>query len=144
MDAYVQSQVRELITATDQLSRIAYAENAEPMSEVFASIRTTLQRIDRVLGAPGGHASIEGDLDLVYQRIADVEARANATQKAEIARSLALAEALRDHVHPMPALLLTRPAQHAAKRFDRTHLMYGAAALATLVVIGLAVRRFAL
>jgi len=110
MDALVHERVRKLITATDQLSRLSYAE-AEPLAERFAALRTSLLQLDRALGASGPHHGIAGQVDLIYQRLADTSARATPRQRAEMAAALALASSLRDRVQaPSRPLLILQPA----------------------------------
>jgi hypothetical protein len=76
--ALVHQDVRELITVTDRLSRRAHAAHQEREAEVFASLRTSLLRLDRWLGAqiPPARASVLGALDLFYLRVCDAVARA--------------------------------------------------------------------
>lgn len=94
----VQKSVRELITETDQYSRHAHAEHRDAQSATFASIRTTLLRLDRWLGARTRRAGLIGELDLVYQRVRDASARATPEQRAEIEPLLGTAERLRAKV----------------------------------------------
>jgi hypothetical protein len=78
--ALVHQDVRTLITETDRLSRRAHAANQEREAEVFASLRTSLLRLDRWLGAqsPPTESAVAGALDLFYQRVCDTVARAPA------------------------------------------------------------------
>jgi hypothetical protein len=81
--ALVHHDVRTLITETDRLSRRAHAANQEREAEVFASLRTSLLRLDRWLGAetPPGRSTVAGALDLFYLRVCDTVARAPAELK---------------------------------------------------------------
>jgi hypothetical protein len=104
--------VRTLITEADHLSRRAYAAQREREAEVFASLRTSLQRLDRWLGAPFHHrdASVAGQVDLIYQRARDVVARAPADLRAELEPFRISAERLHDEVAPPRRLVAKLPA----------------------------------
>ncbi|HEY2514729.1 MAG TPA: hypothetical protein VGI39_27880 [Polyangiaceae bacterium] len=71
-----QELVRELITGTDALSRAWYQAHDETGSGQLAALRSTLQRIERRLGRDAPTFAVEGELDLVYQRLRDLASRA--------------------------------------------------------------------
>jgi hypothetical protein len=99
-------EVRQLITTTDHLSRRAYAEDRERDAEVFASLRTSLQRIDRLLGGRV-HPGLAGEVDVIYERVRDAVARASMLEHDELANLVASAERLHDSVAP-PRLLVKK------------------------------------
>jgi hypothetical protein len=91
----VHKNVRALITETDHMSRHAHAAHDEATSARFASLRSTLQRLDRWLGSGERRAGLAGEIDLVFQRVRDAAARATGEEAAELAPLVAHAEALR-------------------------------------------------
>ncbi len=98
--ARVHHDVRELITETDSLSRRAHSGHREREAEVFASLRTSLLRLDRWLGgqAPPSKSLLSGALDVFMLRVRDVIARAPIDLR-EAARALAeRGQRLRDEV----------------------------------------------
>lgn len=105
--------VRELITETDSLSRQAHASHRDREAEVFASLRTSLVRLDRRLGAqvPLGRALLAGSLDVFYLRVRDVVARAP-VELREAATALVLG-AGRLHEEA-----IARPVARAVERLD--------------------------
>jgi hypothetical protein len=105
--AELHHDIRALITTADHLSRRAYAANRERDAEVFASLRTALQRIDRWLGAAHVHPGVNGEVDLFYQRVRDAAARASAENRAEMAELVTRAEHVHDSVAP-PKLLVKK------------------------------------
>jgi hypothetical protein len=105
----VHHDVRTLITETDRLSRRAHAANQEREAEIFASLRTSLLRLDRWLGAPTPpvRSSIVGALDVFYQRVRDAAARAPVELKDATAALLEGAKRLHDEA-ARPILLVAK------------------------------------
>ena len=137
----VQKSVRELITETDQLSRHAHAEHRDAQSETFASLRTTLMRLDRWLGARTRRAGLIGELDLVYQRVRDASARATPEQRAEIEPLLDTAQRLRarvtDRAIPSRPLLRVLPLARVVPQNVHSMMDYAVAvATASTVLFG--------
>ncbi len=89
-----QELVRELITETDALSRVCYQANDTTGSGRLAALRSTLQRIERRLGGDAPMLALEGELDLVYQRVRDLSSRSGG-HSDELGRLLAHAASLR-------------------------------------------------
>jgi len=96
--AELQHEVRELITQADHLSRVSYAANRERDAEVFAALRTTLMRIDRMLGVGPELPTLSGEVDVVYQRVRDVASRASGDARDAMSPLIATAQRLRDGV----------------------------------------------
>ena len=106
----LQSEVRALLTQADHLSRVAYAAHRERDAEVFASLRTTLQRIDRLLGVSAVHPAIPGQLDVLYQRVRDVAARTSGEAREAMNDFVEGAERVHESVAPPKLLVQKLPA----------------------------------
>jgi hypothetical protein len=87
----VRRDVREIISETDRLSRLAYAKGHTLSAHGYATLRTAACKLDRALGSPLRRAGIAGAIDLFYQRISDRLARASADERAQLRKLVDIA-----------------------------------------------------
>ena len=119
----LQHEVREMISITDHLSRQAYSANRERDAEVFASLRTSLQRIDRWLGTDPVHPGVKGEVDVLYHRVRDASAREaphasiGGDDPLSIGALVTAAERIRTLVAP-PRLLVQPLPPFLSRHFD--------------------------
>jgi hypothetical protein len=100
-------EVRALISEADHLSREAYAAHRERYAAIFASVRTSLLRLDRWLGGAESRAGMAGEVDVLYHRVRDAAARAEPEQRARMDHLLASAERMHESASP-PKLLVAK------------------------------------
>jgi hypothetical protein len=124
----VQREVREAIVVSDQLSRVAHLANEQAVSQKTASVRTTLDRLERQLGRRRVSPLFARQLDRVLSRLIAVCEEMTPDHQASAATLIAQAELLRMDIRTS-SMLFASPGSEQTRRWVQLGVLFGAGAL---------------